>query len=60
MCIVDEFTEKAEVTRANNAGNRVVQVAMMFVILTPEFNTLGDLLPLPTAAKQISDLLKVK
>ena len=28
---------------------RGVQVAMMFVVLTPELNTLGDPLPLPTA-----------
>ena len=36
----------------------MVQIATMLVILTPEFNTQGgDLLPLPTATEQISELL---
>ena len=57
MRIFDEFTGKTEVTQANDAGNRVVQVAMMFIVLTPDFNILVNLLPLPTATEQIIELL---
>ena len=35
----------------------MVQIALMFIVLTLEFGTLGNLSPLPTATKQISELL---
>ena len=43
------FRESALEAHSSEWPGRVVQVAMMFVVLTPEFNTLGDLLPLPKA-----------
>ena len=43
------FRESVLEAHSSAWPGRVVQVAMMFVVLTPEVNTLGDLLPLPTA-----------
>ena len=43
------FRESALEAHSSAWPGRVAQVAMMFVVLTPEFNTLGNLLPLPTA-----------